>query len=406
MRTIELIKYLTISLSILPSFRYGMPVKDMIKSSSCSTSSCQTYSVDLHQHEMTASATYYALTDNREDGQEVVVIDAGHGGHDPGTHGKRSNEKDIALKIALELGKQMKASNPEVHVIYTRDTDVFIALHERIGLANAKKADLFISIHCNYVDNPQICGTETYVMGLHRAEDNLNVAKRENSVVLLESEYETHYEGYDPNSPVGHILLSMIQNVFIDHSIDLASKVESQFISRKKTKSRGVKQAGFVVLRQATMPSILVETGFLSNAKEEAYLISENGQKEIASGIRSGIIEYLVGSRPSKQGATATPAASPPTDAPADSTTVPDTKADTPAALSSDNNYVIQVGVYSTQKDEKYAQGLKNFGTLVIERDGSTYKYVVGYFASKADAKAVALELEAEGYGTGYIRQR
>lgn len=405
MRTIELIKYLTISFSILPSFGYGLSVKDMIKSSLCSTSSYQTYAVDGHQHEMTASATYYALTDNRDDGQEVVVIDAGHGGHDPGTHGKRSNEKDIALKIALELGKQMKESNPEVHVIYTRDTDVFIALHERIGLANDKKADLFISIHCNYVGNPQICGTETYVMGLHRAEDNLNVAKRENSVVLLESEYETHYEGYDPNSPVGHILLSMIQNVFIDHSIDLASKVESQFITRKKTKSRGVKQAGFVVLRQATMPSILVETGFLSNAKEEAYLISENGQKEIASGIRSGIIEYLVGNRPSKQGATAT-TASPRTDAADNPDTDEVTEADPPSRLSSDNNYVIQVGVYSTEKDEKYAQGLRNFGTLIIERDGSTYKYVVGYFVNKADAKAVALELEAEGYGTGYIRHK
>jgi len=170
---------------------------------------------------------------------------------------------------------------------------VFIPLHERIGLANEKNADLFISIHCNYVGNPNVCGTETFVMGLHKAEENLNVAKRENSSVLLESEYETHYEGYDPNSPIGHILLSMIQNVFLDNSIKVASHVEDELIDRKRTKSRGVKQAGFVVLKQATMPSILVETGFLSNPKEEKYLLSDSGQMEMANGISNGVLKYF-----------------------------------------------------------------------------------------------------------------
>jgi len=289
MCTKELIKYLTITICVLSSIYVNASVKDILNSHI----SIIDEAID-HEHAQLITNIYsYEFVENAKDGRMVVVVDAGHGGHDPGTHGKNSKEKDIALKIALKLGKSLKSSSQNVEVIYTRTKDVFIPLRDRIGLANDKKADLFISIHCNYVGNPHVCGTETFVMGLHKAEENLQVAKRENSSILLESQYETHYEGYDPNSPVGHILLSMIQNVFLDNSIDVASSIENQLVARKRTKSRGVKQAGFVVLKQATMPSVLVETGFLSNPKEEKYLLSESGQNEMANGIAKGVYKYF-----------------------------------------------------------------------------------------------------------------
>jgi len=341
----------------------------------------------FHSHEMVTKVTHFTFEEHKNDGQKIVVIDAGHGGNDPGTHGKHSKEKDIALQIALKLGEKISGASDEIKVIYTRDKDVFIPLHKRIGLANKKKADLFVSIHCNYVGNPNICGTETYVMGLHRAEDNLNVAKRENSSILLESEYETHYEGYDPNSPVGHILLSMIQNVFIDNSIDLASKIEEEFIDRKKTKSRGVKQAGFVVLREATMPSILVETGFLSNAKEEKYLMSEDGQNEMATGIQNGIFDYF-------QVQKSTNTVSKPTVA----------KKDKPSITNVDGKYIIQIGAFSKKKDKKYESALDKYGTLVVIQTNKVFKYAVGYFLTKEDATAVLQDMKKNGYTDAFVK--
>lgn len=231
---------------------------------------------------------------NLADPFDKIVIDAGHGGKDPGCSGSHAKEKVIALDIAKRLGKMLNAYHPEIEVIYTRETDVFIPLNKRIDMANKHQADLFISIHCNYVPHGKARGTETYVMGLHRAEDNLEVAKRENSVILLETDYKKTYQGYDPYSPEGHILLSMVQNAHLEQSISIASKIEDSFGSRTRLKSRGVKQAGFVVLREATMPSILVETGFLSNSIDEAYLKSEVGQKEVASSIVKAITEYKI----------------------------------------------------------------------------------------------------------------
>ncbi|MCH2044779.1 MAG: N-acetylmuramoyl-L-alanine amidase, partial [Saprospiraceae bacterium] len=197
-----------------------------------------------------------------------VIIDAGHGGKDSGSLGSKCQEKDIALKIALKLGEYISTYLPDVEVVYTRKTDKFIPLHERAEIANDSDADVFISVHCNSLPKAKkyINGTETYVMGLHRAEENLAVAKRENEVILLENDYQQRYEGYDPSSPEAHIIFSMYQNAYLGQSILLAEKVESQFKNRAKRSSRGVKQAGFVVLRATAMPSILVETGFLSNS--------------------------------------------------------------------------------------------------------------------------------------------
>jgi N-acetylmuramoyl-L-alanine amidase len=224
----------------------------------------------------------------------TIVIDAGHGGKDSGALGSIVKEKDIALKLALRLGLYIQEYMPSVQVLYTRTTDRFIPLHERIALANNNHADLFFSIHCNATLNRSntVSGTETYVMGLHRVTENLNVAKRENKAVLLEKDYVQNYGGYNPYSSEGHIMLSMYQNAYLSQSLLLAEKIEKQFIQTAKRKSRGVKQAGFLVLRTATMPCVLVETGFLSNSIEENYLNSEKGQVYTASAMYRAVKDY------------------------------------------------------------------------------------------------------------------
>jgi len=224
---------------------------------------------------------------------KTVVIDPGHGGRDGGTSGQYAVEKDIALKIALRLGSTIKGNYPNIRVIYTRTSDVFVKLDERSSIANRNKADLFISIHCNFLeDGGGVSGSETYVMGLHKATENLNVAKRENSSILYEQNYEQTYGGYDPNSPEGHIILSMYQNAYLSQSIQLADKIESNIANYAGKRSRGVKQAGFVVLKQTTMPSVLVETGYLSNAKDEQYLSSDVGQSSMAISIMKAFMAY------------------------------------------------------------------------------------------------------------------
>ncbi len=220
-----------------------------------------------------------------------VVIDPGHGGKDPGCHGRQAREKDIVLGIALELAALLEQQYPGLEVLLTRDEDVFVPLNERAELANKARADLFISIHCNYIRGSAATrGSETYVMGLHRAEENLEVAKRENSVILLEDNYKEVY-GYDPDSPEGHIILTMVQHAFLEQSIRFAQMVEEQMAAAKR-RSRGVKQAGFVVLRQTTMPSVLVETGFLSNRQEEAFLLSKEGQQTVARALARAFGRY------------------------------------------------------------------------------------------------------------------
>jgi N-acetylmuramoyl-L-alanine amidase len=216
----------------------------------------------------------------------TVVIDAGHGGKDPGTRGRHTNEKDVALKVALELGRKIKEETPDVKVLYTRSTDVFIELGERSAFANRNNADLFISIHCNATPRSKsVRGTETFVMGLHKTEGNLEVAKRENSVILQETNYKQKYKGFDPNSPLAHIMLANYQSAFISSSLRFADLIERKFQSVSGRESRGVKQAGFLVLWRAAMPSVLIETGFLSTPDEEEYLRSEEGQEEVAKSI-------------------------------------------------------------------------------------------------------------------------
>lgn len=222
---------------------------------------------------------------------KTVVIDAGHGGKDPGCHGASSNESEVVLQIGLELGRIIEENMEDVKVIYTRQTDEFVELHERAKVANMHGADLFISLHCN-AGPPAAAGTETYVMGLHSSERNLDVAKRENSVILQEEDYKEEYNGFDPNSDEGYIMLANQQCAFLEQSLQLASKIEHQFDERVKRHSRGVKQAGFLVLWRTTMPSVLVEMGFLTNKDEENYLIQKENQVLMASGIYRAFKEY------------------------------------------------------------------------------------------------------------------
>ncbi len=222
----------------------------------------------------------------------MVVIDAGHGGKDPGALGKYSKEKEITLKVALAVGSTIKKNFPDIKVLYTRMTDKFVELQERASIANRNRADLFISIHCNSNNSSTIHGTETYAMGLHTSEGNLDVAKRENAAILLEDNHEKKYEGYDPDSPMSHILFANYQSAYLENSLRFASKVEAQLHSKAGRYSRGVKQAGFIVLWKTAMPSTLIEIGFVSNRAEEKYLRSAVGQQAIANGISHAFKAY------------------------------------------------------------------------------------------------------------------
>src|SRR5687767_14721194 len=238
---------------------------------------------------LNSGSTYTPPPDSKVD---VVVIDAGHGGHDNGTHGKLLKEKDVALNIALKVGTYIEKNIPGVKVIYTRRDDRYLALDERADIANRNKADLFICIHANANPNTKAFGTETFVMGLHKDEDNLAIAQRENSVILMDENYEERYEGFNPSSPESYILFELIQSAYQESSLKFAQKVEGQFKDRVGRLSRGVKQAGFVVLWRTTMPSVLIETGFLTNSTEEKFLAGEEGQELIASGIYRAFKEY------------------------------------------------------------------------------------------------------------------
>ena len=222
----------------------------------------------------------------------TVVIDAGHGGKDPGARGTVINEKAINLAVALKLGSLISEKHSDVKVIYTRKTDVFIELDERANIANRNKADLFISIHTNAVKRgSSVSGTETYTLGLARSDENLEVAMRENSAILLEDNYLQKYEGFDPKSSESYIIFEFMQNKHMEQSISLASEVQKCFTSAKRN-NRGVRQAGFLVLRKTSMPSILVELGYISNPAEERFMKTKDGQDKLATAIYNAFTKY------------------------------------------------------------------------------------------------------------------
>src|SRR6056297_119056 len=223
---------------------------------------------------------------------KTVVIDPGHGGRDIGAPGTIKHEKDLVLEIGLKLGEYIKKHHPDVQVIYTRKTDTFIPLIKRSEIANKHQADLFISLHVNANENRQVKGTETYVMGLHKTQSNLEVAKKENAAILYEEDYSRKYEGFDPNSAESYIIFSLMQNAYLKQSLKFASAVQKNFDHSTGMKNRGVKQAGFLVLYKTSMPRVLVEAGFISNPDQEKYLNSPEGQKKIAHAIGQAFDDY------------------------------------------------------------------------------------------------------------------
>ena len=237
-------------------------------------------------------ATPYQTSEYNEEVKEkfVVVLDAGHGGHDPGNLGNGYLEKNIALRIVLEAGKILE-KNPDIEVVYTRKEDVFVDLYVRGEIANKAKADLFVSVHCDS-HNSDAHGAGTFVLGLHANKQNFEIAKKENSVIYLEDNYETRYAEYDINSPESVIGLTIMQEEFLDQSIMLAKIMQEQFARKLKRNDRKVKQAGFIVLHQTFMPSVLIESGFLTNKNEGSYLNSRKGQSEMGRAIAEAILNY------------------------------------------------------------------------------------------------------------------
>lgn len=243
--------------------------------------------------------------------QFTVVIDAGHGGNDPGAIGRRGREKNINLNVALKLGRLIENNCNDTRVVYTRQKDTFVPLHTRAEIANNAKADLFISIHTNSVASrsSKVSGTETYTLGLHRTQDNLEVAKKENSVILIEDDYKQRYAGFNPNSAESYIIFEFLQDKYMSQSVSFATMIQQQFRQSARRIDKGVHQAGFLVLRETSMPSVLIELGYITNPTEEAYLLSDNGSSALAKSIYQAFLNYKQRSR--KSGTSVPPASEP-----------------------------------------------------------------------------------------------
>ena len=335
-----------------------------------------------------------AVDPNRID---VICLDAGHGGKDPGNLGTgryKTTEKHVALNVTKLLGKYIREEWPDVKVVYTREDDRFVELNERCAIANRAKADVFISIHCNANKNKDPHGCETYVMGLHKTDENMRVAMKENEAILLEEGHELKYDGYDPKDPDSQIHLTLRQNVFLDHSLLLSSLIQEQFKQRVGRVDRGVKQAGFLVISYTTMPSVLIELGFLTNGDEEDYLQSEKGQDYLASAIFRAFREY-------KKQIEGADVRVDPVVARPDSTRV-DTTATTAAVKDSGVRFKVQIATSSKCIDLKP----KNFNGLegVQEQKGADlWKYVVGDERTLEGARNVQKACREKGFEGCFI---
>lgn len=322
-------------------------------------------------------AIFASIYPQRVAAQEfVLVIDAGHGGNDPGAVGKISKEKDINLKVAMKVGKLIEDNCKDVKVIYTRKRDVFVTLNRRAQIANEAKADLFISIHTNAVaKNKTVKGTSTWTLGLAKSDDNLEVAKRENSVILYEDDYQTHYEGFNPNSAESYIIFEFMQDQYMSQSVRLASLVQNQFKQTGKRIDRGVHQAGFLVLKASAMPSILIELGFISTPEEERYLNTENGANALAKSIYQAFLTYKNEQKVALNNETK-PSTKPTKQA---NTTVNKPTKEEKAATNNNNKIVFKLQIFSTSKpidkNDKRLKGLKNVNYY---QEGGLYKYTCG----------------------------
>lgn len=238
-------------------------------------------------------ACSYPVIGNTINDRFIVVIDPGHGGNDPGAIGTRGKEKNINLNVARKLGRLIEDNCNDTEVVYTRKSDIFVPLHRRAEIANNAKANLFISIHTNAVakKNSYVKGTETYTLGLHRTEENLEVAKKENSVILIEDDYKQRYAGFNPNSSESYIIFEFMQDKNMSQSVNFATLIQQNFKSYNRI-DKGVHQAGFLVLRETSMPSVLIELGYISNPSEETYLLSDKGTTDLANAIYRAFINY------------------------------------------------------------------------------------------------------------------
>ena len=321
----------------------------------------------------------------------VVVLDAGHGGKDPGNMGNGFKEKDIALSIILKIGKELEKYEG-VKVVYTRKNDTFVELFERGRIANEAKADLFVSVHCNS-HSSQASGTETFVLGLNRNDTNFEVAKKENSVIYLEENYEVTYEGFDPNSPESTIGLTIMQEEYLDQSILLADMVQKEFTNDLKRKNRGVKQMGLIVLHQTYMPSVLVETGFLTNNQEGPYLNSSRGQNDMARAITNAILEY---SNTINLNLLETIAKDHPHD---DNPAEPAKPA---SQIYKDVVFRVQLAAGSKKLDPK-PYNFKGLQDIEREKEGKLYKYYYGETADYLKIQQLHQEAIKKGFPASYI---
>jgi N-acetylmuramoyl-L-alanine amidase len=337
----------------------------------------------------------------------TVVLDAGHGGHDTGALGKNSREKDITLAVVLKLRDYIRSNMKDVKVILTRDDDTFVELHRRARIANENNADLFISIHCNSTKSPYAYGVETFVMGLHKSQANLAVAKAENAAILLEDNYVEKYDGFDPNSPEGNIFFSMMQNAFLDKSLSFAGKVQHQLVDNLLMLNRGVKQAGFLILYKTAMPGVLIETGFISNPKEEKFLLSEKGQDLMAQAIFKALRDYknqVEKKSPVRENVDSLVAgiqigeiinSKNKENKKSDSVT---TRKFEPAVVS----FRVQFALFTEAKpvDSKIFSGIDN---VKMYFHGGSYKYTSGDFSTMEAAQQRRKELIAKGYKDAFI---
>lgn len=318
-----------------------------------------------------------------------VVLDAGHGGDEPGKVAHGLYEKNIALAITLKVGEILK-SESSVEVIYTRKTDVFIGLKERANLANKSDADLFVSIHCNSAGkNFAPYGTETFVMGMSRTNLNFDVAKSENSVIFLEKDYKEKYNGFDPNKPESLIGLKILQEEYLSQSIELASRVESNFADKLGRKSRGVKQQPLWVLDASYMPSVLIETGFLTNVEEGKYLNSEKGQAEISNAIASAILDYKKEFFQENNN---------------NNTIVVEETKDNKPEIKLVNGVIFKVQISaSSKKIETKPSNFKKLTPIYREDEGKLYKYFYSQETSYDEAKKRLEEAKSKGYDSAFI---
>ena len=349
----------------------------------------------------------------------VVTLDAGHGGKDFGAIYDGRVEKNIVLDVTLKVGEILEKQK-NIKVVYTRKTDVYIDLIERANIANRSDSNLFISIHCNANKNTAADGNETYIMGMNKNESNLEAAKRENSVILLEKDYQEKYAGFDPKSPESMIGIELMQEEFIENSINLASKIQDNFLKNMKRRNRGVKQAPFLVLHKAYMPRVLVEMGFISNPKEGEYLMSEAGKNAVAKSIADAVIAYYKdwaggkideGERPSQRfedtpAVVETPKKETPKPIEEVKVVTPkkdEPKEEKPVAVAKGVVFRVQISA-SSRKIESNSPDFKGLSPITrMSDDGSLHRYFYGETAQYESAKKMAEEAKGKGFASAYV---